>query len=137
MPSAPRFAVQAARGRLLEIPVTTIELLGRKLPSGGGGYFRLLPYPVSRWAVKRVNEREREPALFYFHPWEIDPDQPRIAGAGWRSNFRHYLNLHRMQGRLARLLRDFRWDRMDRVFLGRAVSATLDVKAAVPVGGSW
>jgi polysaccharide deacetylase family protein (PEP-CTERM system associated) len=137
MPSAPRFAFRAARGRLLEIPVTTIELFGRKWPGGGGGYFRLLPYALSRWAVKRVNERDREPTLFYFHPWEIDPDQPRIAAAGLRSTFRHYLNLRRMQGRLARLVRDFRWDRMDRVFLGRTVTASLDVKDAVAVGGSW
>jgi hypothetical protein len=83
-----------------------------------------------------VNERDREPTLFYFHPWEIDPDQPRIAAAGWRSTFRHYLNLRRMQGRLERLVRDFRWDRMDRVFLGRTVTASLDVNNVVAVGGS-
>ena len=136
MPSAPRFAFRAAHGRLLEIPVTTIELLGRKWPGGGGGYFRLAPYALSRWAVRRVNERDREPTLFYFHPWEIDPDQPRIAAAGWRSTFRHYLNLRRMQGRLERLVRDFRWDRMDRVFLGRTVTASLDVNNVVAVGGS-
>jgi len=136
MPSAPRFAFRAAGGRIIEIPVTTIQMLGQKWPGGGGGYFRLLPYAVSRWALRRVNARDREPALFYFHPWEIDPDQPRIAAAGWRSNFRHYLNLRRMQGRLERLLRDFRWDRMDRVFLARKVEHTLELRDSLAAGAS-
>ena len=134
MPSAPRFSFRAAGGRLLEIPVTTVELFGRKWPGGGGGYFRLLPYRLSRWAVKRVNNVDRRPAMFYFHPWEIDPQQPRIENAGWRSNFRHYLNLHRMEARLTRLLRDFRWDRMDRVFLQQPVEMPAATVQAVRVG---
>lgn len=136
MPSAPRFAFGAAGGRLLEIPVTTVELFGHKLPGGGGGYFRLLPYAVSRWGLRRVNAHDREPALFYFHPWEIDPEQPRIEAAGWRSRFRHYLNLHRMEGRLRSLLRDFRWDRMDRVFLHRAAADAPHMNCPVAIGST-
>lgn len=135
MPSAPRFSFGAAGGRLLEVPVTTVQAFGRRWPGGGGGYFRLLPYAISRRAVQRVNEYDGEPALFYFHPWEIDPDQPRIKAAGWRSTFRHYLNLRRTEGRLVRLLEDFRWDRMDRVFLGRAVTHTLQPDRIVTAGG--
>lgn len=116
MPHAPRFA--HAVGRLTEIPVTTVRSLQRNWPASGGGYFRLLPYGVSRWLLRRVNRVDGQPAIFYFHPWEIDPDQPRIPGIDAKTRFRHYLNIHRMEGRLGRLLADFRWDRMDRVFLG-------------------
>lgn len=121
MPEAPRHAFRPAReGRLLELPITTCEWGGRRMPCGGGGYFRLYPYALSRWALRRVNERERAPAIFYFHPWEIDPDQPRVHEAALRTRFRHYLNLERMEARLDRLLSDFRWDRIDRVFLDAA-----------------
>ena len=122
MPEAPRFAFQAAQDRLREIPVTTVQVLGQKIPCGGGGYFRLLPYGYSKWAIKRVNEVDGQAAVFYFHPWEIDPQQPRFTGAGWRSNFRHYTNLDTMEKRLRRLLGDFKWDRMDRVFLASAAA---------------
>ena len=115
MPDAPRFAY--AVGGLLEIPVTTVRSLRRNWPASGGGYFRLLPYGVSRWLLKRVNEVDRQAAVFYFHPWEIDPEQPRVAGIDARTRFRHYLNLHRMEARLRRLVRDFHWRRMDEVFL--------------------
>lgn len=115
MPDAPRFPYRVCDG-LTEIPVTTARVFGRNLPAGGGGYFRLAPYHVSRWAIARVNRREHRPAIFYFHPWEIDPEQPRVAGVGAKTRFRHYLNLHRTQARLRRLLTDFRWDRIDRVF---------------------
>ncbi len=116
MPDAPRYPYYPAQGRLVEIPVTTIEIRGRRFPCGGGGYFRLYPYRVSRWALERVNEREGRAGVFYFHPWEIDPAQPRVTGIGARTRFRHYLNLARMESRLDRLLADFQWDRMDRVF---------------------
>jgi polysaccharide deacetylase family protein (PEP-CTERM system associated) len=123
MPDAPRFAYQA-RPKLLEIPITTTRLLGRNLPAGGGGYFRLAPYGVSRWAVGRVNRVDRRPAIFYMHPWEIDPGQPRIPGTSLKTRFRHYVNLERTESRLSRLLRDFRWGRMDDVFgLARALPA--------------
>jgi polysaccharide deacetylase family protein (PEP-CTERM system associated) len=116
IPHAPRFAYRSRPG-LLEVPITTTRLLDRNWPAGGGGYFRLLPYPVSKWSIRRVNEMEQQPAVFYFHPWELDPEQPRVMGPGFKTRFRHYLNLARMKDRLRRLLRDFRWDRVDRVFL--------------------
>ncbi|WP_157264930.1 XrtA system polysaccharide deacetylase [Azohydromonas aeria] len=118
MPEAPRFAFDATGSGFIEAPPTTLRLLSRNLPSSGGGYFRLLPYGVSRWMLRHVNESERQSAIFYFHPWEIDPDQPRVAGVGRKARFRHYLNLQRMESRLERLLADFRWGRMDRIFLG-------------------
>jgi hypothetical protein len=95
-------------------------LLGHNLPCGGGGFFRFFPYGYTRWAIRRVNTMDRQPSLFYFHPWELDPAQPRMQGIGARTRFRHYLNLSRMETRLRRLLRDFNWDRMDRVFLPAA-----------------
>jgi polysaccharide deacetylase family protein (PEP-CTERM system associated) len=121
MPNAPRFAHQAADG-LIEIPITTLRLFNRNLPSSGGGYFRLLPYALSRWMLRQVNATDGEAAVFYFHPWEIDPGQPRIAGIDRKTRFRHYVNIHRMEGRLQSLLRDFKWGRMDRLFLDRAAA---------------
>jgi len=118
MPEAPRFAFRpVAKGALLEIPITTCAVLGRNLPCGGGGYFRLAPYALSRWAMRRVNDRDRQPCMFYFHPWEIDPDQPRIANSSLKSRFRHYVNLGMMRPRLERVLTDFKWNRIDRIFL--------------------
>jgi polysaccharide deacetylase family protein (PEP-CTERM system associated) len=118
MPEAPRFAFRPdACDRLLELPVTTVVVGDRKLPCGGGGFFRLFPYAYSRWALRRVNRRDGHPAIFYFHPWEIDPSQPRQRGVGLRTRVRHYLNLGRMEERLRRLARDFHWSRVDRVFL--------------------
>ncbi len=115
MPDAPRFPYEVRPG-LTEIPVTTTRVLGRNLPAGGGGYFRLAPYGLSRWALRRVNNVDRRPAIFYFHPWEIDPEQPRVPGTGLKTRFRHYVNLDKTESRLARLLRDFRWGRVDEVF---------------------
>jgi polysaccharide deacetylase family protein (PEP-CTERM system associated) len=117
IPDAPRFAFRPKEGKLLEVPMSTVAMFGRNLPCSGGGYFRLLPYAVSRWGFRQVNARDKKPAIFYFHPWEIDPDQPRQHDAPLKSRFRHYLNLHRMEKRLGRLLRDFAWDRMDRIYL--------------------
>ena len=117
MPEAPRFAFEAVEGALLEIPVTTLSVAGRKINFGGGGWFRLFPYAVTRAALRRVNEQDGKPCIFYFHPWEIDPEQPRVEGAGLKARFRHYLNLARTESRLRRLLGDFAWDRMDRIFL--------------------
>ena len=120
MPDAPRFAFYPnGPDGLLEIPITTVQVMQRKLPAGGGGYFRLLPYALSRWMMERVNQVDQQSAIFYFHPWEIDPGQPRPEGASMKSRFRHYVNLDRMEGRIARLTRDFKWDRMDRIFLGK------------------
>lgn len=116
MPDAPRFPFQPGAGSLWEFPMTTARLLDRNLPCSGGGYFRLLPYRVFRLGLGRVNRHERRPGIFYTHPWEIDPDQPRVADCGRMSRFRHYVNLSRTATRLERLLRDFAWDRMDRVY---------------------
>jgi len=116
MPGAPRFAHEVRPG-LLEIPVATVRLLRCNWPAGGGGYFRLLPYALSRWSIRRINAHEQQPAMFYFHPWELDADQPRVPGAGAKTRFRHYVNLRRMAPRVTRLLHDFRWSRVDRVFL--------------------
>ncbi|NMG03030.1 XrtA system polysaccharide deacetylase [Azoarcus taiwanensis] len=115
MPDAPRFPYRLENG-LLEIPVTTNRMLGRNWPAGGGGYFRLLPYAVSRWQIARVNREDGRPAIFYFHPWEIDPEQPRVREASAKTRFRHYINLERTEARLNRLLRDFAWRRADEVF---------------------
>lgn len=114
MPNAPRFPYRVA-GNLLEVPVTTVRLLARNWPAAGGGYFRLMPYGVSRWLLRRVNAVDRQPAIFYFHPWEVDVTQPRVAGIGAKTRFRHYLNLTLMEKRLRRMLADFQWDRLDRV----------------------
>ncbi|MEE8615583.1 MAG: XrtA system polysaccharide deacetylase [Roseateles sp.] len=132
MPDSPRFAYPVRDG-LLEIPVTTLRLGARNLPSSGGGYFRLLPYALSRWMMRRVNEVDGEPAVFYFHPWEIDPDQPRIAGIDAKTRFRHYVNISRTEGRIARLLQDFRWGRMDEIFLGRDASPRPQAPSLSPV----
>jgi polysaccharide deacetylase family protein (PEP-CTERM system associated) len=119
MPRAPRHAHRpVGENGVLEVPISTLRLAGRNLPCGGGGYFRLAPYPAYRWALQRLNRDDRLPAIFYFHPWEIDPDQPRPDGLPAKTRFRHYLNLGRMEGRLTTLLQEFAWDRVDRVFLG-------------------
>jgi polysaccharide deacetylase family protein (PEP-CTERM system associated) len=117
MPDAPRFA-HRIHADLIEIPPTTLRVLNRNLPSSGGGYFRLLPYSFSRWMLRRVNAVDRQPAVFYFHPWEIDVDQPRVEGIGAKTRFRHYVNIDRMEARLKQLLADFAWGRMDGIFLG-------------------
>ena len=119
MPDAPRFPY-AARPGLIEIPITTTRVMGRNLPAGGGGYFRLAPYKLSRWALRRVNTIDRRPAIFYMHPWEIDPGQPRVAGVNLKTRFRHYVNLARTESRLGHLLHDFKWGRVDEVFDLRA-----------------
>ena len=118
MPESPRFAWRPRGPQgLLELPVSTLRLRGRNLPAGGGGYFRLLPYALSRWLLRRINSLDGQAGIFYFHPWELDPGQPRPPGLSAKTRLRHYLNLGRMEARLARLTRDFSWDRMDRIFL--------------------
>jgi polysaccharide deacetylase family protein (PEP-CTERM system associated) len=116
VPDAPRFAHETMAG-LLEVPVATVRVFRANWPAGGGGYFRLLPYLVSRWSIRRINAVDGQPAMFYFHPWELDPGQPRVKGPRAKARFRHYLNLKHTEPRLRRLLKDFQWDRVDRVFL--------------------
>jgi polysaccharide deacetylase family protein (PEP-CTERM system associated) len=116
MPEASRFPFRPIAGReFREFPITSVARLGRNWPCGGGGWFRLLPYAISAAAIRAVHDDDHRACIFYFHPWEIDPGQPRQAGLSLKSRFRHYTNLGRMEGKLRRLLRDFTWDRMDRV----------------------
>jgi polysaccharide deacetylase family protein (PEP-CTERM system associated) len=116
VPDAPRFAHRVGGGRLLEIPMTTLRAGGRNLPFSGGGYFRLCPYGLFRAGLRRFHRREAAPGVFYTHPWEIDPGQPRVTAAPAMAKFRHYINLSRTKSRIENLLKDFAWDRMDHVF---------------------
>jgi polysaccharide deacetylase family protein (PEP-CTERM system associated) len=114
-PEASRFAFKPVAGaELIEVPVTTAQFAGRTLAAGGGGFFRMLPYQFSTWAIRQVNAAGA-PASFYFHPWEIDPDQPRVANAPLRSKVRHYTNLNAMAGKLRKLTKQFDWGRYDAV----------------------
>jgi len=123
---APRFAFNPLAGSdFVEIPVTTALFAGRRLAAGGGGFFRVLPYAFSRWAIRQVN-RDGRPAVFYFHPWEIDPDQPRVDNASMRSRLRHYTNLDVMAAKLRHLIGEFAWGRMDEI-------AAREARLAVPL----
>jgi polysaccharide deacetylase family protein (PEP-CTERM system associated) len=120
-PDAPRFPHHPRPGashpaKLWELPMTTVPVMGRNIPCSGGGYFRLVPYDLFKRGLRRFNETERKSGMFYIHPWEIDPQQPRMTQAPALSRFRHYVNISRSAARLDRLLRDFAWDRVDRVF---------------------
>lgn len=124
-PESPRFAWNPVPGSpLVELPVTTAVLGRHRLAAGGGGFFRLLPYAFSRWAIRQVNRQEQRPAIIYFHPWEIDVDQPRITGAPLRSRIRHYTNIPVMADKLRRLTRDFAWTRVDALLPQEAGRAT-------------
>ncbi len=128
-PEAPRFAFKPLPwSDLVEIPVTTAHFAGKRLAAGGGGFFRVLPYGFSRWAIRQVNTRDQRPAVFYFHPWEIDPDQPRVTGATLRSRIRHYTNLGVMADKLEQLVREFEWGRMD-VLAHREAARAADLAA--------
>ena len=120
LPDAPPYPFYVASAGILEIPASTSRLFGHNLPAAGGGYFRLLPLTVSRWLVRRVLRTTGLPAVFYFHPWELDPEQPRMQGITLRTRFRHYVNLRVFEPRLARLLHDLKWGRMDEIYLGDA-----------------
>jgi len=112
---SPRFAWRPVAGAdLIELPVTTVEVAGRRFAAGGGGFFRLLPYALSDWAIARVN-REQRPAIFYFHPWEVDADQPRVDYAPLKSKLRHYTNLSVMRPKLLKLLKAYKWSRTEEV----------------------
>jgi polysaccharide deacetylase family protein (PEP-CTERM system associated) len=119
MPDAPRFAFYPnGKGGLLEVPPSTLRFRQKNYPAGGGGFFRFFPYALSRWLLQQVNQRDAQAAIFYFHPWEIDPGQPRQSGISMKTRFRHYVNLDRTEARIRLLAGDFQWDRMDRIFLG-------------------
>lgn len=115
-PDAPRF-IYKSYGGLVEIPPTTFRLFERNIPASGGGYFRLYPYFLSKWMINQVNKKDNSPAVFYFHPWEIDADQPVVAGLSLLSKFRHYINLEKTEKKLEKLLKDFNWNRIDKIFL--------------------
>lgn len=118
MPEAPRFMFQPIAGKAFkEIPITTLAVGKKNLPCGGGGFFRFYPYVFSKWAFHRVNKSENQAGIFYFHPWEIDPGQPKQTGLSLKTKTRHYLNLGKMEQRLNHLIRDFSWDTMENVFL--------------------
>jgi polysaccharide deacetylase family protein (PEP-CTERM system associated) len=119
LPEAPTTPFYVKAGGILEIPASTSRLFARNMPASGGGYFRLLPYAVSRSLMFRI-AATGVPAVFYFHPWELDPGQPRMSGVDARTRFRHYLNLGRFETRLKCLLKDFNWGRMDEIYLGDA-----------------
>src|SRR5690606_18137954 len=130
-PEAPRFAFRPLpASSLIEIPVTTAMFAGKRLAAGGGGFFRVLPYAFSRWAIRQVNRRDGRPAIFYFHPWEVDPGQPRVAGAPLKSRLRHYSRLQQMAPKLRQLVREFAWGRMDDLALGEAAR----LEAAIAAG---
>ncbi len=121
IPDAPRFMYESISGsNFKEIPITTLRFGGKNIPCGGGGFFRFYPYIFSKWAFNRVNNQENQAGLFYFHPWEIDPEQPKQDDLSLKTQFRHYLNLNRMENRLEQLLSDFEWDTMENVFLNKA-----------------
>lgn len=108
-----------------EFPITTLRLVQKNLPIAGGGYFRLLPYALTRWGLTRINQNEQQPFVFYLHPWEFDPEQPRMAGACAKSKFRHYLNLRKTEKRFRRLLDDFYF---------KPISPSVDVKSNALLG---
>ena len=131
IPGSPRWPYRlhtSSGGSLVEFPPSTLAVSGQRLPVAGGGYFRIYPYRLTRFALSRINRVEERPFIFYLHPWEIDPEQPRIR-AGRLSTFRHYTNLHRCEARLGRLLGDFRFAPARDVLEGLAV-ASINVNAA-------
>lgn len=118
MPEAPRTVfAPLPKTQFLEIPIATVRLMGGNRPCGGGGYFRLMPYGISRRLINRLNGVERLPCVFYCHPWEFDLEQPHFTSAPLKSKVRHYLNIGKMESRIRKLLSDFRWGRMDEIFL--------------------
>jgi polysaccharide deacetylase family protein (PEP-CTERM system associated) len=115
-PRFPHYELLHGGKRIAEFPPSTLRLCGVNFPVAGGGYLRLLPYGTTSWAIRRINCQEKQPAMVYLHPWEFDPQQPRIA-AGWRSRFRHYQNLRTTEAKFARLLNDFSWGPMSEVLV--------------------
>lgn len=109
IPDAPRFVYNLKDQKMIEYPISTTRVMGRNLPISGGGYFRFLPYSITRSALKRINTKEQQPFVFYLHPWELDPDQKRIKNASPLSRFRHYVNLKTTRGKFEKLLDDFRF----------------------------
>jgi len=107
IPDAPRFTFRVPGHNIIEYPISTVPFLGRNVPVSGGGYFRIFPYWFTKIGLSRINNREHQPFLFFIHPWETDPEQPRMKGASALSRFRHYTNLRKTSERFRKLLNDF------------------------------
>ena len=136
IPVSPRHLYRVSRGSvLIEAPGSTVRWGPLNLPVGGGGYFRILPYGWTRWGIRRLNEIERQPAIFYLHPWEIDPDQPRLRAPAL-SRFRHYYNLGKTEGRLRALVREFRFSTMLTLLREHLEEAPVGVPAE-PLAYEW
>ncbi len=118
VPNWPRFKHQRTEG-IIEIPIPTIRKHEKNTGIGGGGYFRLYPYWLSKKRIDNFLASEKQPYSFYFHPWEVDPHQPRVSGVSFKSKFRHYLNLSRMEAKVVRLLEDYQWDTMKSIYLNK------------------
>jgi polysaccharide deacetylase family protein (PEP-CTERM system associated) len=135
IPVSPRepFYIERSGGGLMEVPGSTVRVGPLNLPIAGGGYFRILPYAWTRWGIARLNAVEQRPAVFYIHPWEIDPDQPRL-GAGWLGRFRHYRNLDKTESRLRALLSEFRFGTVDSLLKAHVRAKSVDqiVPLALP-----
>lgn len=119
IPDAPRFCYHPIENsNFLEVPITTIKIANKNIPCGGGGFFRFYPYLFSKWAFHHIN-KDNQSAIFYCHPWEIDPEQPKQDGLSFKTQFRHYLNLNKTESRIRKLLTDFNWNTMEHVFLNQ------------------
>ena len=127
-PETPYTIITSKGARLTEFPLTTAKVLGQAIPAAGGGYFRQYPYALSRWLFERASLNQTKPQIFYLHPWEIDPDQPRIPNASWFSRFRHYTNLKRCLPRLERMIDDFQFGTISQSLGSVAISQTLTLQ---------
>jgi polysaccharide deacetylase family protein (PEP-CTERM system associated) len=133
IPGSPRhrYALNRESGSIVEVPGSTVRIAGMNLPVAGGGYFRILPYAWTRWGIERVNRTETQPVVFYLHPWEIDPEQPRLPASAL-GRFRHYRNLHKTESRLRALLTDFQFDTVASLLHGRTLQDAAGPLASEP-----
>lgn len=127
-PEEPYQIITQSGAELTEFPLTTAKVLGQPIPAAGGGYFRQYPYALSRWLFQRASDNGTKPQIFYLHPWEIDPDQPRVPNLSWFSRFRHYTNLHRCLPRLERMVADFPFGTMSQSLGSITLRETLDLR---------
>ncbi|WP_341936729.1 XrtA system polysaccharide deacetylase [Marinimicrobium sp. C2-29] len=127
-PEEPYKIITTSGATLTEFPLTTAKVLGQAVPAAGGGYFRQYPYALSRWLFQRASDGGTKPQIFYLHPWEIDPDQPRVPNLSWFSRFRHYTNLHRCLPRLERMIADFPFGTMSQSLGTAEIEKTLDLR---------
>jgi polysaccharide deacetylase family protein (PEP-CTERM system associated) len=123
-PEQPYKIITSSGAELTEFPLTTAKVLGQSIPAAGGGYFRQYPYALSRWLFNRASDNQTKPQIFYLHPWEIDPEQPRVEGASRFSRFRHYTNLHRCLPRLEQMIDDFTFGTVTESLSGVSISET-------------